>query len=110
LKLRAKPLRYPFDISTYKLFSRGCSDMVARGLTVVPNYCDALRPTTAAGSGDRSSRLGQLFGLKLAPSLLQDFRLSFRRGDDLVPERREQWLNPLVEIRSEAPNRTSNSP
>jgi len=54
LKLRAKPLRYPFDISTYKLFSRGCSDMVARGLTVVPNYCDALQRTMAAGSGEWS--------------------------------------------------------
>ena len=41
------------------------------------------------------SRLGQ-FRLDHAPSLFQCLHLSFRRGDDLLRERCEQRLKPLV--------------
>jgi len=43
----------------------------------------------------RLLRLGQ-FRLDHAPSLFQGFHLPFRRGDDLLRERCEQRLKPLV--------------
>jgi hypothetical protein len=57
----------------------------------------ALRQTTAAGSGDPSLRLGQ-FGLNHASSLGQGFHFPFRRRDDLLRERCEQWLKPLIPV------------
>src|SRR5262249_58985592 len=38
------------------------------------------------------------FRLDHAPSPFQGFHLSFRRGDNLVPERCEQRLKPLVSV------------
>jgi hypothetical protein len=37
-------------------------------------------------------RLLRQFGLELTPALFQSFRLSFRRGDDLLRQRCEQCL------------------
>ena len=48
-------------------------------------------------SGVLSLRLGQ-FGLNHASSLGQEFYFPFRGSDDLLRERCEQWLNPLVSV------------
>src|SRR5262249_51091335 len=47
-------------------------------------------------------RLGQ-FRLEHAPSLFQGFRLSFRRGDDVLRERCEQLLRLLVSVHRKHP-------
>jgi len=55
------------------------------------------RSSRRKGSVDTLLRFSQ-FRLDHAPSLFQGSHLSFRRGDDLLRERCEQRLKPLVSV------------